>query len=740
VSVLKYFFNARKAGLSRCLLIDTVLILSLCMPVTQAQSEKTKEAQKSQDEVITLKAQLVTMDVLVKNKRGKYITDLKAEDFTLFENDIQQKIEFFEPPLAGGNVANQPDTSAGKSVPSTGKPLNIISLVLDGQTTGLANMKQVREGTLKYIREHIADTDTVAVFGIANDLQLIQTFTRDKTKLITAVENAYTVTATNKNSERNEMTEQIARLREEINGSPGANLSQSPAATIQGSAAARAMIAARVLEQFIKLRSQLSLQQARPILATLAAICEAQRAIPGKKTLVLFSQGFITSSILDWQVQSTIDIANRANVAIYIIDSSGLSTNNPQSGSYIPSSPLGGIAATGSPESRSKAVGGESLFDHVRYEGASREQDILYRISGDTGGEFLKGNNDIGRGLERIDEDIRARYTLAYYSTDSNLDGNFRKLKIEVRKPDASVMARSGYYAIANNEVVPLSVEDRKLIANFASAQANPALPLSMELSPFRYSGGHYIVPLAVEIPPGAVKFERKGDKQQMQLDVLGVIRETEDKIISRLGGYFNVEMAPEQFQFIQNNNIFYRQDMELAPGIYQIEFMIRDRLSGKMAARREKLVLPATDTGFSISGVVLSRLALPTQNPSGNLRSGDVFNQGGIQIRPSPGREFRSADNLIIFFELYDAAINAETVRPQVRVTVTILKDEKMAIKPMDYVLTEVLTEPLAHMVFAKYIKLTGLSAGNYSAKIEARDMITRKLVIQQVSFIITR
>ncbi len=101
------------------------------------------------------------------------------------------------------------------------------------------------------------------------------------------------------------------------------------------------MIVQRVIPQFIRMRTALSLQQSRPILAALAAISEGLRPIPGKKTLVLFSQGFVTPAVLDWQVQSTIDIANRANVAIYIIDSAGL-RGNTQSGSYIPSTPMAG--------------------------------------------------------------------------------------------------------------------------------------------------------------------------------------------------------------------------------------------------------------------------------------------------------------------------------------------------------------------------------------------------------------
>jgi len=67
------------------------------------------------------------------------------------------------------------------------------------------------------------------------------------------------------------------------------------------------------------------------------------------------------------------------------------------------------------------------VFDVSRQEGLNRQQDLLYRISGDTGGQFIKNTNDIATGLERIDEEIRSRYTLAYRSTDPNFDGSFRK-------------------------------------------------------------------------------------------------------------------------------------------------------------------------------------------------------------------------------------------------------------------------------------------------------------------------
>ena len=579
-------------------------------------------------------------------------------------------------------------------------------------------MKRVREGTLRYIREQISVTDTVALFSVTSGLQLLQPFTQDKTQLMAAVERAFTGSTSSKNFEQRDIAENIATLRETLARAPEGPITD----TAGGSAAAQAMIASRVLQQFLRLRTTLSLQQSRPILAALAAICEAQRTIPGKKTLVLFSQGFVTPAALDWQVQSTIDLANRANVAIYIIDSAGLRAGAPQSGSLVPSSPLAGVSAITNQEQRIQTVGGENVFDNVRYEGLNREQDVLYRISGDTGGQFIKGTNDIGKGLNRIDQEIRSRYTLAYRSTDSNFDGSFRKLKVEVRRPEAQALTRPGYYAVALDEVVLLSSEDKKLLSNFEVAESTPAIPLFVEIVPFRSGEGRYLVPLWFEVPPSAVKFERNGKGQRMQLDVLGLIKGTDDKIHSRLGGSFDVRLTAAQYQSIMSNNIFYRQDMELAPGTYNIELIVRDRLSERMTARRERLVLPEADSEFSTTSVVLSRHADPARRPpqGAAAEGGDVLSYDGAQIQPSPSREFRRGDNLIIFFKVYNAPTNTEK-KPPVMVTVTLMKDGKAAVRPVVYPLSEGSSGPVPHLTFARYMSLAGLPPGKYDAMIEA-------------------
>lgn len=684
------------------------------------------------DDVVKVKSNLVNIDVIVKDKKGKYLSDLKPEDFVITENGLPQKIEFFDAPLSKTETAKPGVTvvEAPATTTPTTAPRNYVSLVLDSQTTDLTNLKQVREGAIRYIREQVTDADAVAILSVSNNLQMLQSFTQDKAKLIAAIE--HLGTPDSKNLESKDIAENISSLRDFLSGAPSGPITTNAG----GSASARAMIAQHVLAQFIMLRTALSLQTARPVLAALAALAEGLRPIPGKKTLVLFSQGFVTPEVLDWQVQSTIDIANRANVAIYIIDSAGLRAAAPASGALVPATPLSGAASTNQ-EQRIRAVGGETVFDNVRQEGQTREYDILYRLSGDTGGKFIKGNNDIGQGLERINQEIQARYTLAYRSSNQNFDGTFRKVKIEVRRPDTQILSRSGYYAIPPEELVLLSPADKKLIAGFNEAQTNPGLPVFVSFSAFRDRNGLYTVPLAIEVPPAAVKFERKGDKQSLQLDVLGVVKATPDRMLTKLGGNFSIDLSASDYNEIVNNNIFYRQDLQLTSGDYTIDLIVQDKQSGKVSARREHLVLPEPDAEFATTPVVLSRYVEPaSQLPPNPADSPDVFLYGKQLIRPSAALKFRNTDNLIMFLDVYNAANSTETGKPLVRVSVRLMKDGQPASKFFDFVLTDIQSQPVPHLTFAQYLKLANLAAGRYQAMIETRDMVTRKSTKQEASF----
>jgi len=149
---------------------------------------------------------------------------------------------------------------------------------------------------------------------------------------------------------------------------------------------------------------------------------------------------------------------------------------------------------------------------------------------------------------------------------------------------------------------------------------------------------------------------------------------------------------------------------------------------------------VPEPDAEFAATPVVLSRHVEQAQLPQ--LKSdevADVFALGNSQIRPSAGRQFQATDNLIMFLSVYNAANSPDTAKPLVRVTVRLLKDGQPATKPFDYVLSDVQNQPVPHLTLAEYIKLAGLAPGNYTAAIEIKDMVTRKVAKQDAAFTIT-
>jgi hypothetical protein len=82
-------------------------VLSL-LPLPAQLQKKQETAQKPDDvEVIKVNSNLVNLDVTVKDKKGKAITDLKAEDFTLSETASARTSSFLTPPSPA--VTTRPD-------------------------------------------------------------------------------------------------------------------------------------------------------------------------------------------------------------------------------------------------------------------------------------------------------------------------------------------------------------------------------------------------------------------------------------------------------------------------------------------------------------------------------------------------------------------------------------------------------------------------------------------------------
>ncbi len=67
-------------------------------------------------------------------------------------------------------------------------------------------------------------------------------------------------------------------------------------------------------------------------------------------------------------------------------------------------------------------------------------------MAGQTGGLYFS-NNDIFGGLRRAVEDGQAHYLISYVPSNTEADGRFRKIHVDVRGKQVAVRSKPGYWA-----------------------------------------------------------------------------------------------------------------------------------------------------------------------------------------------------------------------------------------------------------------------------------------------------
>ena len=80
------------------------------------------------------------------------------------------------------------------------------------------------------------------------------------------------------------------------------------------------------------------------------------------------------------------------------------------------------------------------------------DQGVAKRLTDETGGRMIVVRNEknLEQAFDQISEELRSQYTIGYTPTNKAHDGSYRKIKVEMKNKDYSVLTRRGYYAPNN--------------------------------------------------------------------------------------------------------------------------------------------------------------------------------------------------------------------------------------------------------------------------------------------------
>ena len=429
--------NARRLpAIVLCLL---VFILS-----AQTAEQQTKEtAAQGGAGKIEINVNVVLVPVLVRDKQGRAVGNLKKENFQIFDKDkpqvisgftIQKRTEFESNPKATEPAPIVPGVNVSHVSPLPATiPRRFIVFLFDDMHLSEADLSRTQAAATKMLASSLADADVAAVVSMSGSNSGL---TRDRTKLQGAimklkVQNLYRHVGREcpdidyYEADRIQNKHESMALETAIkNAETCWNLTGSTREMVRRMVEASALRALEIGDQDV-----------RVTLSFIRELVRRMGSLSGQRTLILLSPGFLTITAEAMAEKSQIlDLAAQSNVTISALDARGLYTT-------------GLDASTRGEDSALGLVTGQKYEYHR--ESMTLGEDVMAELADGTGGTYFHNNNDLESGLRSLTAAPEYLYLLELSLESVKQDGAYHRLKVKVDRDGLNLQARRGYFAPA---------------------------------------------------------------------------------------------------------------------------------------------------------------------------------------------------------------------------------------------------------------------------------------------------
>jgi VWFA-related protein len=610
-------------------------------------------------------AQLVVLDVIARDKKGRTVDDLRPDEIDVLEEGRPRAIVSFRfvdrTPGVAPRVpaAAAPGATASAPAPAAIRNPTLVTLLfdaLDGEGRLFA-----RRAALELLRTEDRPDLVFSVFVIGNRLQLLQQFTTDRGAAASAVERACSVLdprgVVPGAAAMDQAAEAAGQANEKAQATGDAAFAGggASAGAAAGQAAVEAGMANVELRAVEMAESIERSQRGNSSLFGLFALARQQQRLAGRKAIVYFSQGLQVPNQLQPLYRSVVSEANRANLSIYSVDARGLRTASDfdRTRTDLTKSrenvrrqvqSRGGRAVT-----REDVLAGEVAEDAI----TMNAQGMLGALSESTGGRLLANSNDVRAGLGRAVADTSGYYEVTYDPQIAAFDGSFRRISVKVRRPGVSLQAREGYFALPPGEG---SVDFPWELPLLKVLKASPA-PRDFETRAAAYRFGpegrdvRYTV--VAEIPLKGLAFEGQGGTRRAHFSVLAVVRDAQGAVREHFSQDTPVEVLEKDLEALRRGNAVFTRSFTLPPGRYVLELVVLDQGASRASVRRSVLVVAAPLARLALSSVAVVKRTEPVAE--GALESRDPLRNGARQILPFVGEPtFAPGETVSLFLVAY--------------------------------------------------------------------------------------
>jgi VWFA-related protein len=582
---------ARAIVLATGLLSSTgvMLIGQSPAPAAQAPTEATR---------FRVGVDAVRIDAVVTDRDGRTVPDLTAADFEVRQDGKLQKVSFVQfnpvlsgpPPAAAVPVIAKAEPAA-PSAPAAVRRQDVqrtLAIVVDDLGLSFESFHGMRLALHSFVDRELRATDLVALVRTGGAGGGLQPFTADRRVLHSVIDGLRWNGSSRNGVEPFEAKNQWT--------------------TFSGGGPAGGSAPLMDPNDFTKVNELRASMSAAGTLGALNLVVRGTRDLPGRKAIILVTEGFQLLDNTDGRVPESrvrvaldrvIDQAMRAGVVIYSLDARGLQTGGLLASDNIKNQQEDGVRSAG---------GDRTQFNRDTQEG-------MAYLAEQTGGFAVLNTNDLPGGLGRITDDIRDYYVIGYSPSDGTFarpgeKPSLHKISIKATRPGLRVKTRKEFLGMTDPpDLAGPTTPAQQLIHAATSPFAATDIALRATTLPGYSPEQGTFVRALLHIDARPLTFvESEGGKKTASVDVLGMVFDQDGTEVAHLSTGFSMGLTKEAAEAALGDGLAYMLRIPIPrAGAYQVRFAVRDQSSGVMGAAGEFVEVGDMAGGaFALSGIVL--------------------------------------------------------------------------------------------------------------------------------------
>lgn len=550
--------------------------------------------------------------VVVRDSDGKPVDGLQKEDFKVLDQGKEQSISQFEvetsAPLASTSATVPAPEHPAMAPPEM--PTRFLAFYFDTLNTSDADMIYVREAADRYLAANLHAKDRVAIF---TSEKMLSDFTVDSQQIHAALSN---LKASGQSMLRihdcPDLTDyQALQITQQENPdysdawqtaldeakkrchiqAPGGDAAEGPLSSKTSPGPAQASPADTMIASMIRsMARNIVIQaeiQARSNLQGLERVVNYIAQMPGQRTIVFVSPGFLSQSE-QFPLDQVIDRALRSQVIISSLDPRGLA-----------------LLLREADASREFVPGKPGTADRLDSQRELVAQDVLAEVAQETGGTFFHNNNDLQAGFGAL-AGSPVDYVLAFAPTDLKQDGKFHSLKVKLveKHKSLSVQARRGYFAPRNEAEAAAEAKRQAAFDAEAQAQAqireamysktvSQQLPVGLGGKLSDMQGGTRELSLISHLDAKPLHFQKDGEHNVNTVTFVFAIFDQQENLVVAQLRLARLNVLDAQLQDLIKEGVSVNTRFQLKPGIYRIREVVTDSQEHHLTALSTTLKVP---------------------------------------------------------------------------------------------------------------------------------------------------